>query len=248
MEKRNINKVTLAVIAVALIIAIVGGSTYAYWTWQTASGQRTNVNVTVAEGISMVITPTTVSTNKLHPTNNCAGDATIVSTALIEIDNQTGILARPKFYLKLQILNSAGTNITSTYAQYIHYAVAETDGSCTSPIASGIFTNQQTTNVNNDGAAVTGWYNSPIITNLNGTFPKITSEDAASVSFDAPAYNGGTMGNVSGNKATHTYKVWAWLGNEYAATNTGDTVSDPLQDATIKVSWSETSEVIQVTG
>ena len=115
MKNKDINKVAIAVIAVALVVAVIGGSTFAYWQWITADDQQTLVNVTVQDGISMSITPTTTQTNVLYPVTrtNCSL-ASISGSAVVTVVNNTGVEARPQFYLKLKIEDKAGTNITNT--------------------------------------------------------------------------------------------------------------------------------------
>lgn len=267
MEKKNISKIAIVIVAITVILVAAGGATFAYWQWVSAENEQTAINVTVAQGINMTINPTIISTTTMYPTKglNAAGEqdldsheAVMTSTALVTIENQTGIKARPKFMLKLQILSAGGTNITATgstqapttnpntnqtitgtstaaHATFINYAVTEADGDCDNPITSGTFTAD-------DEIGETGWYNSAYITNV-GTetpipFPKLTSTDTTSVAFEAPGYQ----------TTTHTYKVCAWIDDSYTFTNVGDTATDPMQNATIKVSWSEESEVIQVTG
>lgn len=256
MEKKNINRVVVAVVAVALIVAIIGGATFAYWQWITNTSQQTAVNVTVAQGINMTIEPTTVNTNTLHPTNieintiEGGNTAIMKSTALVSIENQTGILARPKFMLKLKITNSDGSQIITNsnnagdskkYREYIRYAVTEENGSCDTPITAGTFNGNATATGN-------GFYNSPYLTldtydtanstNAPDGFPDLTSENPGSVSFNANAYV----------TTEHTYKVCVWLDSSYTFTNEGNAVTDPMQNAIITVTWSDDSEVIQVTG
>lgn len=264
MNNNNAKKIIIAVVAVFIVIAIIGGATFAYWQWVTDTSQRTLVNVTVEQGISMTINPTSVSLDVdaagnigMRPTNDCTkANRVFSSTALVTVVNDTGIAARPKFMLKVKITKSDGSDITNAYREYIHYAVGEVNEDlpeegdnytvCTSPIAAGTFSgtgndgqaNGKTTN--SAGAVIGGWYNSSYIT-LDTTaadgFPDLTSDNANSVSFTAAAKT----------TTTHTYKVWGWIGSEYGATNTGNSVTDPLQNATIEISWSDNSEVIQVT-
>ena len=73
MKNNNTNKLIVAIIAVFLIIAIVGGSTFAYFQWTTAENQRTAVNVSIEQGrITMHIEPETTTFTGLKPTANCA--------------------------------------------------------------------------------------------------------------------------------------------------------------------------------
>ena len=51
-EKKNL---FISIIAIITIIMLIAGSTYAYWSWQTATNQQTNVRVTV-QGATMTIT------------------------------------------------------------------------------------------------------------------------------------------------------------------------------------------------
>jgi hypothetical protein len=256
--KKNNNKLIITIIALSITIVVIVGATFAYWQW---AGGTTNVSVTVEDGIQMEITPSTTKTTVLYPVsrNNCE-KAMISGTAKVKITNNTGVLARPKFYLKIQIFDpkNGDRNITvdsvgipnntdpqdkkTKYAHFINYAVAPASSSetCVTAARSGHFTDSVTTIPNQQGGAntttVAGWYNSDIITELNGTFPVLTTTDPKSMSFNANA----------GQVTEYEYKFWIWIDSSYAFQNTGNSVTDPLQDAEIKVSWSETSEVIQV--
>ena len=94
----------------------------------------------------------------LYPTNNCAGTGAMpiddsgdyyAPASIITIENQTGVIARPKFKLRVKITdkngnvitnNSAGTdNGNNPYRYFINYAVAEENGACTEPLYSGNF-------------------------------------------------------------------------------------------------------------
>ncbi|MBQ6816934.1 MAG: hypothetical protein IJO27_00720, partial [Bacilli bacterium] len=44
---------------------------------------------------------------------------------------------------------------------------------------------------------------------------------------------------------TKNYKVYVWLDSGYTHTNTGTTVSDPMQDLAISVKWSNKSSMVQ---
>ena len=295
MEKKDMNKVVIAVVSVALIIAIIVGSTFAYWQWVTSTEQQTYVNIAVQDGISMSITPTTRQTNILYPVTrvNC-GDASISGYADVTVVNHTGVEARPQFYLKLKIekdlngdgiinknddgtymniseatlnkdLNNDGDktdtlteNLTTTYAEYIKYAVAEyytedasgnqinSSYTCANAPRFGTFSTKET--IDQFNSPVIGWYDSPLITNLTGTgdeivstrFPILPGTDSAnedSITYSVPA----------GTTENHRFKFWAWIDSSYEFTTTGDSVSDPLQDAQITVSWSDASIVKQVT-
>lgn len=267
MEKKDMNKVVIAIVAVTLIIAIIGGSTFAYWQWITASEQETLVNVTVQDGISMTIIPTTgTQTKPLYPVTrtNCQ-KASIEGFADVTVVNETGIEARPQFYLKLKI-EKDGENITSTYAKYIKYAVSEyytldsngnettteSDYTCVTAPRYGTFaeTPKQTKDQGNN--PVEGWFDSPLITDIKSVdgkeddetwstrFPILPSEGTDNTDSITFKVNENSTG-------THRFKFWAWIDSSYEATTTGTTVTDPLQDAQITLSWSDASIVKQVT-
>lgn len=223
MEKKNISKVIISVIAVAVVIAIVGGATFAYWQWQTADEQQTLVNVTVAEGITMLIEPsqTLVGENgTLRPTNSCV-DYAFKANATVSIDNKTGVKAKPTFKLKFK---SSKALSTAAWGK-VNYAITELNGDCTSPLYQGTFSMGSTT--------ANTWADTDEIPRDN-------------VTFTAPPYNGGTKAEL-GAPTTHVYEVYVWLDSTYVGpVNTGTTVNDPLQDNTITVTWSGDSYVTQV--
>lgn len=220
MEKKNIRNITIIVVAVALIIAVLGGGTFAYWQWISADEDQTIVNVTVEEGISMTINPTTVTLTNMRPTNDCDGDYAMIGTATITIDNQTGILAQPTFKLKAK----SSKNLTANAWSKLNFAITEDGGSCSSPLYQGTFTGGSTT---------------------ANTWTDTAEIPRASVTFDAFAYNNGTRMDI-GEPTEHVYDVYVWIDSSYVATNQGTTVSDVLQDNTITVTWSENSVVEQV--
>jgi hypothetical protein len=275
MKKKEINKVIVAVIAVALVIAIVGGSTFAYWQWVTATNQQTAVNVTVKDGISMKITPSTTQTNVLYPVTdaNC-GLASITGQALVEVTNNTGVEARPQLYLKIKITSKEGNDITTTYAKHIKYAVSEfyqLDGSgneireeegqpkvmtsgytCVTAPRQGRFDPTIPT-LDQFGNPVSPWRDSPILTNLTDVLDAddqpITDETHASRYPILPSESGNdnsiTFNVAPNSEVSHTFAFWAWIDSAYTAENTGNVVSDPLQDAKITISWSDASIVKQ---
>ena len=200
----------------------------------------------------MIINPEQITKTGLYPisgTNLDSHEAVMKGNATIQIINNTGVQARPKFKLKLKIYPRGSANFaTNQYKAYVNYAVTEQNGSCDNAIIKGNFGIENSKpfdecTKNNCG---TGWANSPWITfdtynsitkaNTADGFSDITSENSKSVSFDAGPYV----------TTTHVYKVCAWLDSSYTFTNTGTNVTDPLQNATFIVTWSEDSEVSQV--
>ena len=222
MEKKDINKLIVAVIAVLLVMAVIGGATFAYWQWVTSEEQQTLVNVTVAEGISMTIDPQPMTKTGMYPTNNCNGPAAMVGAATITVNNQTGILARPSFKLKAKVEKGGSDALPAAALAKINYAVFEgtaTDCELENALATGTLSG---------GSTSGGWAH----------FPTAADTYLTNVTFDAAAYA----------ETEHVYKVWVWLDSTYTAVNPneGDTVRDPMQNATITVTWSENSIVEQI--
>jgi len=244
MNKKPINQIIITSIALILVTILVSGGTFAYLSWTSAD--NTLINITFSEendGIKMLISPVNMVKTGMYPTTGKISNGTqdldshpavMVGQAYISVINNTGVVARPRFMLKIKIMSTSSNNFFT--AQYMHafkYAVTEANGDCDNPIASGSFRDAHATG----GSAAQGWFNSPTLTvnNANG-FPAITSENASSVSFNAPAYT----------TTPHTYKVCVWVDSGYTHTNTGNTVSDGLQNARVLVSWSEDSSIEQV--
>ena len=78
-------KIIISIIVVTLIVVLVGGATFAYWSWSSSDAQKTNVTFTVEDLSSsmycdVTISGTGVSTgvataSNLQPVANCVDDA-----------------------------------------------------------------------------------------------------------------------------------------------------------------------------
>lgn len=261
MKKNNISKLIIAIIAVILIIAIVGGSTFAYFQWTTAENQRTAVNVTIEQGrITMHIEPETTVFKDLKPTANC-NNFSAYGDALVTVVNNTGTLAIPSLKLSAKVTKGGSGTLTSTDLGHIHYAVVSVT---TTKDASGHAVKGETVN---------GTCSSPLTAEANGTNKVFTnSELVATGTFSTVSTSGAwsdlpsttdtylprqydtSTGTTSGvtfkalqYDTTHQYfRVYIWLDSTYTTTIVGNTVTDPLQNAKIEVTWSANSMVEQV--
>ena len=54
-----------------------------------------------------------------------------------------------------------------------------------------------------------------------------------------------TLSVAASSTVTKTYSVYVWLDHTYEYTNSGTTVSDPMQDLTLSVKWSPASTLVQ---
>ena len=82
-------KLIIAIVAVLIIIVLVGGATFAYWTWVTNTAQQTNVSFVVNQSdlegemyATLEGNGTTTATN-LKPAT-CNGSNAIVKTITIK--------------------------------------------------------------------------------------------------------------------------------------------------------------------
>ena len=236
-------KYILSIIAILFItMLIISSSTFAFLQWRSSESQRTGLAINVTEKINMHIENPSISKIGMYPTKSCSNEeATMSGVSLITIENQTGVMARPKFKLKVKITDVNGNVITNEPSvsdptkpnrYYINYAVTEANGDCTKPRITGRF------DLNTETKTGTNWYDSNWITltNPDTGFPMLPDGENSGVTFTAPEYE----------TTTHEYKVWAWIDSSYTVTVVGNqTVTDPLQDTTIEVSWSENSTVQQ---
>ena len=144
-------KTLLVLAAIVLIVIIISSATFAYWRWETASGQQTNVSVQV-QGGTLVIDGTNVTNAgvTLYPVKlaNCASNA-LVGTATVTATNQTETDMTVTLKLKGTLTASQGTlNATACGSDAngdgnsdgnkdcLKWAVVETNSSF-SPLTSG---------------------------------------------------------------------------------------------------------------
>lgn len=233
-KDNNIKSVFLAIVAVLFIGALVGGGTYAYWTWQTNESQKTMVTFTISKP-NFTIVGDNVTSSSLAPTQSCyyvssssghvnhtmAGRATVTAT------NNTSASMKATITLKGALKPVSGRTLAtsgSNSAANIHWAIKEV-ASATTGFSAG----------NCTGTAGS--------TYATGTFAGITpnastltySDIATSITFNV----------APGATGTKYYQVYVWIDSAYTHTNTGSTNDDPMQGLTVALSFSDTSEFTQ---
>ncbi len=248
MKKSQKNKQTnekkqlfLAIIAVMLVIVLAGGGTYAYWSWQSADSQKTNVSVTIA-GANLLIkgdNVTQAAGEYLFPIDTCTERA-LVGTATVTVANETESTMTTTLKLRGSLSSSHGTLNDTTHKKHLHWAVVETSsgtvtsGSCSSPTT--------VTAISNTCANVTDG-----ATNMDtGTFEGVTTGTDINTTLKFVA-NGVPVNNTSGNvcTTTRTYRVYVWIDKDYTHTNYGSTINDPMQDLSVVLTWSPNSGMTQ---
>lgn len=218
MKKKNkeTNKLLISIIAVALIIAIIGGATFAYWSWQSNTDQQTTVNVTVTGG-SLTISGGNVTKTGMYPTSDCDGTGALVGgTATVTAVNQTESPMTVKLYIRGTLSAKQGS-LTTTNKGKLNWAVVQVTSSTATP---------------SDNTCKTG---------------AIASGTLSNVTTNTDINTGITFTAAASTTTTKYYKLYVWLDSTYSFTNSGSTVSDPMQDLTISVKWSPASIMTQET-
>ncbi len=227
-KDNNIKSVFLAIVAVLFIGALVGGGTYAYWTWQTNESQRTAVTFTISKP-NFTIVGDNLTSNTLAPTQSCYytqasySQHTLAGRATVTAVNNTSASMKATITLKGALKPVSGRTLPtsgSNSAANIHWAIKEV-ASATTGFSAG----------NCTGTAGS--------TYATGTFAGITpnastltySDIATSITFNV----------APGATGTKYYQVYVWIDSAYTHTNYGNTNDDPMQGLTVALTFSDSS-------
>lgn len=211
MKERK--KIIIALTAIALILIIAGGSTFAYWYWTTATNEQTTVNLIVSNNeiqnrLNATISGTTQNITNMIPVASCTNSTYAIKKEItLTYKNDTDNEAIVRGTLTVSNFTSPhGTPNTSALG-HLHYAVTTSSTNCTTDAitgASGTFGTRNGALFNN-------------VTLLSGI----------------PAY--------TATPQTRTYYLWVWIDSGYEHTNVGSgVVSDPMQDISFDLTWSGT--------
>ncbi len=232
-------KYMLAIVAVLAIIGVVGGGTYAYWTWISNTAQRTNVNFTLANNVSSLGLAASIEGNgsttaqNLKPTPCTNTSYAIVKTVPITYKNETNQAA--SLTAKLSV-----TSFTWRSSSYVPSTANL--GSLKWAVRRSAASSATTSNPNtcSSGAVASGSFNT--LGTLSGTSLSGTKDLG---SFIVQHDNSGTLQNtIPANTAETTvnYYLYIWLDYNYAHENVGGVNSDPMQGLNFTVQWSGTIE------
>lgn len=208
MDKKKLIGTIIGVVAFAALIA---GATYAYWQWSTNTAQATNVKFTV---------PT--QDKLLGATLNGGGSTTVSNLAPAACTNST-------YAMKKQISLSYFNQTTQTASIKATLTVSNWVQPHTGTLRLNNLHYALTTGTNagdgcDKGTVVTGGSNSSFVT--SGAL--INNIEIKS----APAGTG-----TSTEPATETYYLWVWIDKNDNGSNTGSTVTDPMQDLSFTLTW-----------
>lgn len=214
-------KILIIALTILLVIVLIGGATFAYLSWESATNQKTTISGRVPnigedldgdgepDGFIFNITGGGVSTTaNMYPTKNCSGNAALISdVTTVTVKNPTSTDMTAFLAIRATLTASQGS-LTSTNKGYLKWAIVDTStaATCSSPTASGTLANATT--------------NTDIDTTIRFTATKEAT-------------------------TTKTYKLYVWLDNNYSHKNVGNVISDPMQNLNIKVQWSPDSTLAQ---
>lgn len=209
MKERN--KLIIAIIAVILIIAVVIGATYAYWQWSTNTTQATNVKFTV---------PT--QDKLLGATLNGGGSTTVSNLAPAACTNST-------YAMKKQISLSYFNQTSQTASIKATLTVSNWTQPHTGTLRLNNLHYALTTGTNagngcDKGTVVAGGSSSSFVTS-----------GALINNIEIKSASAGT--GTSTEPATETYYLWVWIDKNDTGSNTGSTVTDPMQDLSFTLTW-----------
>lgn len=212
-------KLIIAIVAVLIIIVLVGGATFAYWTWVTNTAQQTNVSFVVddkkleGEMYAKLEGNGTNTATSLKP-STCKGSNAIVKTITIKYLNKTVQAATVSATLSVTAFTARSASYlpSSTNLGYLKYALTTDSSSCTS-------------NVQKSGS-FNGLTFSSAVTPTNLPLTLFTQTFTASA-------------NMS-TEGTQTYYLYIWLDSSYEHKNIGSVNSDPMQGLSFTTQWSGT--------
>ena len=212
MKERD--KLIIAIVAVALIVIVVVGATYAYWQWSSNTAQRTNVAFTVPGSNSM-----------MGATLNGGGSATVSNLAPAACTNSTYAFKKTvtlTYYNQMPQAADIKATLTLSNVSQPHSGTLRL-----SNLHYSLTTGTNAGNSCTSGTVVAGGSTSafPAFTNGTKLLDNVTIKTAAA--------NTGTASQPQ----SATYYLWIWIDSEDNGSNTGGTVTDPMQDLSFTLTW-----------
>lgn len=228
-KQKNNNRNFVIIAAIIMVLALVAGGTYAYWTWR---GNVTAINVTTSIGnIGLTLNGGDGTIGSGLAPAACT-NATYASKDTVSINfyNETDFPAYVTLTLKLKSFTwNNGSKPTSTQLSNIKYAISNSSSACTplSGDAYGALTN-----------TAGGTFSGITANNTKGT-AQTQDYELFNINFKLPA-NTGTEASPS----SRTYYLYFWIDAAYEGIHAGSTANgsgvivDPLQGIAFSTSWS----------
>ena len=219
-KENNSNKrksLAFAIAIVAIIIIAVSGGTYAYWLW--TSGTNTAVSFTVGGGTMTIDGGGNISSKTLAPAN-CT--------------NTTYAIQRK---IMVTASNDTATNMVGTIGLNVVALTATHNASQLNSVKSNIkYALREVTQAQYNATAFTLTSGDTCATSAtaSGNFGSYSTGNTIQLlnNIAIPAASGSTAGTV-----TKYYELYIWIDKSYSTTTTDTTITDPLQDLTLNLSW-----------
>lgn len=236
MNKNNKNNKALlfSILAVTLIVGLVAGGTFAYWTWVSNTAQKTNVGFSIPSDQRDLMyadldgANTAVTNLKPAPCTNSS--FALVKTVPIKWINKstnnatvTAILSVTAF--KFRDANYKPTTGNSGTLKSLKWAIRESAASAAST---------SSPNTCETSATTKGDFSGLTIPSSGTTVTSGLPLQLGSVSFTATAN--------TATEQTKTYYLYIWLDYNYAHENIGSVNSDPMQALDFTVQWTGTMQ------
>jgi len=127
-KKDETYKIILTVVGVLMLVALVVGGTFAWWTWRSST--NTTVNITVAGGTYTLDGGGNITSQSLIPTDQCNGNYAIKRTITAKATNTTNTAMTAKVQL------NPTTFPTVFNSTYLKWTISDGTNACstTSPV------------------------------------------------------------------------------------------------------------------
>lgn len=125
-DNKDKNKLILSIVAVVLVIVLIAGGTFAWWTWNSAN--NTDVKFTIEGGTMTIDGGGNITAQKMVPTASCNGSYAIVRTVTVTTVNSTNTSLTAKVNLDLTGLPSALKTANMKY-----FISESSSAACTTP-------------------------------------------------------------------------------------------------------------------
>ena len=231
-DKSNKKTMIVSIIAVILTVIMVGGATFAYWTWQSNEAENTNISFQIRNSSNELYAiinggePISSTTVNLLPTDDCIGVYSLQRTISFTYKNATSAHFQITAQLDVTSFNLRETTLelTDDDLSHIHWAITTSNDSCTTnSISSGTFEGIEFTNGSISNMTEDDDYGN--IYQLNNGTPMIT-------------YNSGNNEyHMNNESTTSNYYVYIWIDEDYNHTNYGNLNDDPMEGFSLILNW-----------
>lgn len=224
MKKIFENKTILSILVVVLIIAVVVGGTFAYWSWSTNTAQETAVTFQVSGGSLTIdgggnITASDVNGGKLLAPAACTNTTYAIQRKVkITAVNETATAMTATVNLKVASLTAAHGTLNDTNKGNIKIALVPSDST--------------------NHAKTTTWLGCTATGNQSKTMSGISTGSTINLIGPSQSSNSFKITVPANGTTNNYYELYVWIDPSYTGETTqGNNVTDPLQDLTLNLTW-----------